>query len=219
MSRHPPSQNLSDSGSTQWDESFSHLKQFAEREGHSRVSQSYRTDDGYRLGQWVSVQRTNREKMNLHRRQRLETTPGWSWDPFSDRWDEGFAYLAQFAERVGHCRVSQRYRTDDGYWLGRWVSVQRTNKEKINPDRRQRLETLPGWSWDRLSEQWDDGFSHLKQFAEREGHCRVPNNHRSDDGYRLGQWVTVQRRKKSRMGSDRRQRLEALPGWIWRMNK
>jgi Helicase associated domain len=36
----------------------SHLKQFSERVGHYRVSPSYRTDDGYRLGQWVSVQRS-----------------------------------------------------------------------------------------------------------------------------------------------------------------
>jgi Helicase associated domain len=113
----------------------------------------------------------------------------------------------------------QSYRTDDGYRLGQWVSIQRANREKMNPGRRERLEALPGWSWDVLSDQWEEGFSHLKKFSEREGHCRVHYSYKCDDGYRLGQWVKAQRGKKDRMAPDRQRRLEALPGWVWRRKK
>jgi Helicase associated domain len=202
-----------------WEEGFSHLKQFSERVGHCRVSQSYRTDDGYRLGQWVSVQRSVKRTMKSDRRQRLEALPRWSWNAFSDKWEEGFSHLKQFSERVGYCRVSQSYTTDDGYRLGQWVSVQRAKKETMEPDRRQRLEALLGWSWDPFFDQWEEGFSRLKDFSGRLGHCRVLYSYKCDDDYRLGQWVTAQRRKKDQLGSDRRQRLEALPGWLWRLKK
>ena len=157
--------------------------------------------------------------MALDRRQRLEALPGWSWNPHSDHWEEGFSHLKQFSDREGHCRVPAKHITDDGYPLGAWVNTQRTSKESINLDRRRRLEALPGWSWDILSDQWEEGFSHLKKFSENEGHCRVAQRYKTDDGYRLGSWVSKQRTAKDAMEPARRQRLEALLGWVWRVEK
>jgi Helicase associated domain len=144
--------------------------------------------------------------MDASRRQRLESLAGWSWHPFSDFWEKGFSHLQAFSQREGHCRVPRFYKTDDGYTLGYWVSGERNAKDTMEPDRRQRLEALPGWSWDPLSDQWEKGFSHLKQYSDREGHCRVSRFYKSDDGFRLGLWVNNQRVAKESMQYDRRQR-------------
>ena len=201
--------------SDQWEEGFSYLKHFADREGHCRVPYGYKTDDGFRLGQWVRNQRSSKDTMEPVRRQRLETLPGWSWDVLSDQWEEGFSHLKQFSEREGHCRVATLYKTEEGYRLGGWVVKQRSTRDLMEPDRRQQLESLPGWSWRPYSDQWERSFAYLKEFAERDGHCQVPKSYKTDDGFKLGQWVSVQRRDQDKMKSDRRHRLEVLPGWSW----
>jgi hypothetical protein len=202
---------------SRWEERFSRLKQFSEREGHCRVPQSYKTEEGYRLDAWVISQRENKGLMRPDRRQRLEALSGWDWNPNLSRWEEGFSRLKHLSEREGHCVVTRNHKTEDGYRLGAWVNTQRIDKDSMRPDRRQRLEALSGWSWKPQSDLWEVGFSSLMHFSEREGHCRVPQSYKTEEGYRLGQWVKVQRNNKNRMGSHRRQRLEALPGWTWKV--
>jgi Helicase associated domain len=128
----------------------------------------------------------------------------------------GFSYLKQFAEREGHCQVLATYKTDDGYRLGVWVTTRRESKSKIDPDRRQRLEGRPGWSWAVHSDRWEKGFTYLNQIVAREGHCRMPKRYKTEDGFALGRWILSQRATKDKMDADRRQRLEALPGWVWK---
>ena len=178
------------------------LEAFVKEHGYCRVPRNYKTENGYRLGFWVHTHRKTKEKekMDPPRRRRLEAVPGWSWEIFSDQWEEGFSYLKGFAEREGHCRVPLHYKTDDGYTLGHWVAVQRQRQTKntMDTDRRQRLEALPGWSWNTFNDSWEVDFSHLQKFSDREGNCRVPQHYKTDEGYRLGQWVTVQRQKQAK---------------------
>ena len=206
-------QNLAD-----WEEGFDRLQRFIKREGHARVPQGWR-DNGYRLGRWVMVQRQYFRKGMLapDRQARLEAISDWTWDPYDTDWEEGFAYLQRFVEREGHARVPHG-RRDNGFGLGNWVADQhhRYRRGTLDPKRRARLEALPGWTWDTQEATWDEGFAHLQRFVRREGHARVPSDWR-EDGYRLGQWVGVQRRgfKLGRLDSVRRERLETLPGWVW----
>ncbi|NCV23368.1 MAG: helicase, partial [Chloroflexi bacterium] len=65
------------------------------------------------------------------------------------------------------------------------------------------------------TDTWEFWFGLLEAYVAGKGHCRVPKDHVTGDGYRLGQWVGVQRTKRTTVPAERKSRLEALPGWTW----
>ena len=103
----------------------------------------------------------------------------------------------------------------DGYNIGSWASQQRTAKDSMPPERKQRLDDI-GFVWDVLAEAWEEGFSKLLEFKEAEGHCKVPRSYHID-GTDLGQWVRFQRDAKDKMPPERRQRLDDI-GFVRRQS-
>lgn len=92
----------------------------------------------------------------------------------------------------------------DGFPLGQWIRHQRLHC--TDPERRKKLEALPGWSWDIDSEKWNRGFELTKKYG-------VVRQQDEVEGYKLGIWQTNQRSKCK--DPERRKKLESLPDWAW----
>ncbi|MGE0215927.1 Helicase associated domain protein [Mycolicibacterium sp.] len=211
-----------------WEFWFGKIQEFASEHGHARVGSRYVTADGFRLGAWVANQRSHYAKGTLkaERAELLETVDGWTWDPVADywidqwaeQWEEGFRQLQRYVDKHADARVPSDHTTNDGYRLGWWTVWQRElhGKGELDEERERRLCELPGWSWDVRAEQWEEGFRQLQLYVDQHGDARVPKTF-VIDGFTLGVWVAVQRRGFSRgtLEGERRERLEALPGWSW----
>lgn len=199
----------------QREEGFGILKAFSTQHGHTMVPGLYVTEAGFRLGRWVSTQRKVKFKMPVAQQARLESLPHWTWDVPSALWEKGFDYLMEYTEKKGHSRAPSLFVTTDGYRLGIWAQKQRIDQDRLSEDQKNRLESLPGWSWDLWTFAWEEGFNHLKDFLARMGHSKVPTSYETENGFRLGQWVSVQRKTKHKMAPERYERLNYLAGWAW----
>jgi superfamily II DNA or RNA helicase len=201
-----------------WEESYSKLLDFVSREGHSRVPAKHR-EGSFKIGIWCDNQRAKFRAGTLSndRISRLEELSGWSWNPLDDLWDEKFSVLARILENEGDDRIP-RSRVEGGINVGSWVDSRRAEYRAgtLPADRIARLESLRGWSWDPHSDLWENGFLWLSNYVKREGNALVPAKHLEGD-FTLGAWVNSQRSKyrQGKISSDRVQRLEAIPGWLW----
>ena len=130
--------------------------------------------------------------------------------------------LSQYVQREGSAFVPTGHE-EDGFRLGQWVarSASATSPRESSTGRREpRLAALAGWTWDALEAKWEEGFERLSVYVQREGSAHVPGGY-EDDGFRLGQWISVQRSRfaKGKLEPARKRRLAALPGWTWDANE
>jgi hypothetical protein len=132
-----------------------------------------------------------------------------------EKFDSHFLLLEQFVAREGHADVPDDH-VEEGVHLGYWVA--NTRYEQANggfPKQwAARLEELPGWRW--LS---GNDLVLLKNFALREGHTRVPEDH-YEEGRPLGlivrDWREFHRKGGNwRLTPEFERRLEAIDGWEW----
>ncbi|WP_349269278.1 hypothetical protein MPNTM1_04899 [Mycolicibacterium parafortuitum] len=127
-------------------------------------------------------------------------------------WEQWYGLLERYVMEHGTSRVPQP-QSYNGLKLGMWVTVQRSKWESLSGDRRRRLLSLPGWSHDVRSDQWEEGFAHLRDYVDDCGDARVRDDHVASDGYNLGKWVGKQRAKWDSLSAERQERLRALTGW------
>ena len=182
---------LIESVSESWYFWYGLLQEYAEKCGNSAPPLEYLTENGWKLGVWVNSQRNKKERLSPEQCERLDDL-GFIWNMLDEKWEQGFSALLKFYKRQGHCVVPISHK-EDGYSLGNWVGAQRQNKDELSPERSQRLDDL-GFVWDMLEHHFEEGFSSLEKFYQREGHCLVPRGP-TKEIKKLARWVQNQREK------------------------
>jgi hypothetical protein len=200
-----------------WDQNFEKIRKF--RNDYKRgPAQKAAGEEGV-LGKWIGAQRQAFKKSTLspERVKRLEELSGWSWDPLTDAWDQNFAAVQAFTDEHKRWPVHEAS-VEEGV-LGKWIGAQRQafKKGALSSERVKRLEELSGWSWDPLTDAWDQNFGEVQAFRDK--HKRWASHGAAGEEAVLAQWTGAQRQafKKGALSSERIQRLEELSGWSWNL--
>ena len=197
-------------------------QQYYEENGDLRISNNYTTDDGMKLGVWISGQRSMYSQHKLRKEQiELLEQIGMIWHGYKSKWETGYSYALQYYNERGDINPAADYLTLDGFALGRWIATQRRKykNNKLNKDYILQLEQL-GIIWDVFSANWETGFKYLYEYYKFNGDALVANNYITDDGYNLGDWVSNQRirYKKGYLSEERIKKLNSI-GFVWEPQK
>ncbi len=189
---------------TAWERNFSYAEQYYAEYGDLMVPVKYVTEDGFRLGVWISnlrTQRTNGEQRTVLTEERIERLDaiGMQWDAVSVRWEQNYLEALQYYQKHGDLNVPAGYKTDSGFSLGAWIRnlrqarQHRGNNRPLSEDQIRRLDAI-GMQWDnRYESQWSQAYRDAEVYFRQHGTLDMPVAYRSPDGLALGKWVRRQR--------------------------
>eukprot|EP00438_Fugacium_kawagutii_P002181 Skav228815 [mRNA] locus=scaffold359:323640:330797:+ [translate_table: standard] len=201
-----------------WDSAMGRLKEYKAEYSDAMVPRAYTCADGFRLGFWVSAQRKARAKGKLGTERITELDKlGFAWDAKQFVWDSMVERLQAYKAKYSDALVPVNYISADGFKLGFWVSNQRQARAqgRLAEERITELEKL-GFVWDVIDFAWDSAMGRLKEYKAEYSDSLVPRTYTCTDGFRLGFWVSSQRkaRAKGKLAEDRITELGKL-GFVW----
>ena len=201
--------------------------------GNLNVPSEYVTPDGVLLSKWVARQRyayLNPDRSSARvtpERKALLDKLGMVWekyDPWQERYDLALAYKTEH----GDLEIPSVYKTEDGVWLGSWVSRQRqalnSGSSALSSERRKLLRTLfkgerrpsdPAADHGTVREaNWERNFRSAARYARKYKHLLVPASYVDSDGVRLGVWISnLRAARKNRPDS-----YQVTPAHIKKLN-
>ena len=201
--------------------------------GNLNVPSEYVTPDGVLLGKWVARQRyayLNPDRSSARvtpERKALLDKLGMVWekyDPWQERYDLALAYKTEH----GDLEIPSVYKTEDGVWLGSWVSRQRQGlnsaSSALSSARRKLLRILfkgerrpsdPAADHGTVREaNWERNFRSAARYARKYKHLLVPASYVDSDGVRLGVWISnLRAARKNRPDS-----YQVTPAHIKKLN-
>ena len=146
-------------------------------------------------------------------------------DTLTASWSLMYKHAQEFYEKNGHLEISSRYRTADGYSLGRWIFVQRSIRlgqaeGKLTQEQIAKLDAI-GMVWETVTDlSWTRYYEAAKRYFEEKGNLDVETTYVTEDNIQLGKWLSslrIQEKAGARsryLTEERKEMLNAL-GMIW----
>lgn len=208
-----------------WERYYAAAKRYYEQHGDLLISRLYETDEGLKLGGWLSNLRNYRKsgiKSNYLNEERIRALDeiGMQWDVLDYLFERNYAAAVEYHREHGDLNVPKHYIDQNGIRLGVWIANlrmhYRKNTLRLSEDQIRRLDELDMLWNGKFQSDWDRAYQEAVRYYQAHGNLNVPVKHKTASGLKLGSWVVRQRdyRKAGRLSAERRQKLDAL-GMVW----
>lgn len=200
---------MSKENNEQWLNYYKELKKYFRKHHDSNVRVSYVTENGIKLGKWLAKQRYlySKNQLSEDRIRKLESLFV-SWNYLEDRWNMHYSYLKEYYDQNGNCNVPQNYVTEDGVNLGIWFDEQRM-AYKTGIMNKRRIKLLKDLNFKAHAKQgrWDEFYDALEKYYDKYGNANVTSGYITEDGLKLGNWITIQRQAYKNYKLDEEQAM------------
>lgn len=207
-----------------WNFCYQALKEFVIQQGNYTIPKKLKLANGVLLSSWLSNQKDRKKngKLRSDRIERLESLPNWTWEFFDTQWQRFFEDLVNYLNRHNQF-PTKSFTGKSGKQLGSFILHQRSSYRdgSIRQESIELLESLPGWSWDPLQEQFDEAVSAIRRYVSLNGHANIPHSFLDENGLRIGAWVSQKRvrYKKNKLDASQINTLERIPTWQWSVSE
>ncbi|MFF1336225.1 Helicase associated domain protein [Streptomyces sp. NPDC058298] len=224
-----------------WDAGLAVAHDYAAVHGHCLPGASV-VWDGFPLGTWLKNQRVGVRKARENAARRAngdtgisyagelsesrtealnEIDPGWAPE-WEIGWQRCYRLLLAHVQAGGALPTATGELVVQGEDLAVWIAGQTAGWDKLTPAQHYLLESLgvdpergPELRPVRTSQEelWERNMAAARQFHAREGHLRVPRQHREDvngELLGLGSFVANARRRAAKLSAERHEALNAL---------
>ena len=197
-----------------WDSGYKRACEYRDKHNNLNIVITYICEDGFKLGGWLSNQKTRYKSGKLTDEQiaKLEKI-GIVWKPYDGKWDNGLSHATEYRNSHNDLNVPNNYVCADGYKLGNWIVSTKIafKKGKLSEEKKQQLDDL-GMIWSPKDEKWNEGYIHAEAYYNDHGTGDIPHTYVSPDGFKLGEWKRAQIRmiQRGKMTFDRLDKLSRV---------
>ena len=181
-----------------WERGYEHAKEYFDAFGDLNVGVHYESLDGFKLGVWISTQKS-KYQLKILKQERIEKLEllGIVWKK-PDSWEEKFKKAEEyFSEHHDLTSMPSTYQKD-GVYIGQWLNEQRqiyNGKRKgkaLTEEQIRRLESI-GMFWGKKEDfVWQQQFEDVKEYLETHGNLDIPADYYSKHGKLLLSWIKRQ---------------------------
>ena len=194
-----------------WSKGFGYLKQYYAENHHTVVPTNHKVE-GYNLGGWVSHQR-KRYRNNAIPQEEIDQLSDleFVWNKLTAQWEFGFQKLQKYYSIHANSEVKQ-LEVFDNFKLGFWVGVQRRNRNNLEQEKINKLDSVH-FIWDVREYWWNKSYAELKIYFKNNGNFLVPQRYEVNS-IKLGKWVSSQRSRKIPLSNKKIKLLDKI-GFTW----